>query len=576
MIFHGVRVKFFALRFTPMRKNGPGAPMAVSFVAAIVISTAVALVAAAPAPPAGRAAREGAATENRHATDAALSILRAGGTAADAAVAGALAAGVASPSSSGLGGGGFALVLSASDGKVTVLDFRETAPATLDTEAFERRPLPAAERGKLVGVPGEPAGLFELSRRFGKRPWRELVAPALRLARDGFSVEPHLGSVLASSSSAAFRRMAAIDRLYYPAGKPLGIGARVKHPKLEKTLGRLGNEGPRPFYEGPIAADLVAAARSAGGTLTAADLAAYRFRELRPLRVAWESYEVFTMPPPSGGGVFLAEVLGSFTRAEIVEMGPNTPLSTHRIADVMRGALADRALYVADPEALPIDVTSLLDPKRLHARKARLHPEKTHAVRAFIGEEHGTQCLITADAHGNVVVLSSTVNTAFGAELEGEMSGIVLNDELDDFTSLKTASSLGVRHPPNRPRPGVRPTSNMTPTLVLEGGRPVLAIGGSGGSTIPANVTEVLIEVLAHGTPPDRAVAKPRFRPESRDGQTLSLDPGFSPSFVADLERRGELVRQTSPNNAVQLLSWSKAGLLGAADPRKAGVARVR
>jgi gamma-glutamyltranspeptidase/glutathione hydrolase len=381
---------------------------------------------------------------------------------------------------------------------------------------------------------------------------------------------------LASASSGAYRRMPSVSQFFYPAGKSLGMGARAKQPKLAKTLDRLRNEGPRALYEGPIAADLVAAARAAGGTLTEADLSAYRLRERTPLRVTWEGYEVFTMPPPSGGGVLLAEVLGSFTRAELLEMGHDPALFSHRLADVMRGALADRAMYVADPDSLPIDVSPLFDARRLSARKARLHPEKTKAVRAFVGENHGTHCLVTADAQGNVVVLSTTINTAFGAEIEGETSGIVLNDELDDFTSERLSSKLGVRYPPNRARPGVRPVSSMTPTIVLERGRPVLAIGGSGGVTIPPSVTQVLLAVLVHKTPPDSAVAAPRFRPESKDDHTVSVDPGFSPSFVADLTRRGELVRQTSPHSAVQLLSWTESGLSGAADPRKAGVARVR
>jgi gamma-glutamyltranspeptidase/glutathione hydrolase len=197
-------------------------------------------------------------------------------------------------------------------------------------------------------------------------------------------------------------------------------------------------------------------------------------------------------------------------------------------------------------------------------------------VRAFVGGTHGTHFLATADAKGNVVALSTTVNTAFGAEVEGEVSGIVLNDELDDFTSVRSSAALGVRHPPNRARAGARPVSSMTPTIVLRGGRPLLVIGGSGGTSIPPNVTEVLLDVLVHGASPEAAVALPRFQPESSDGRTLRLDPGFSPMLFADLARRGELVRETSFASAVQVLYFSPSGLVGASDPRKAGVARVR
>ncbi len=542
---------------------------------AVALGSVLVFLLPAPAPGATKA-RAGAVSENRQVTDAALAVLRAGGSAADAAVTAALVAGVTSPTSSGLGGGGFALVYTQSDQRVTALDFRETAPRVLDTAAFERRPLPATERGKLVGVPGEAAGLAELSRRYGKRPWRELVRPALALARDGFRVEAHLASVLSARNAADYRRMRSVDRAFYPGNAALSVGRRTKNPPLAATLGRLLAEGSRAIYEGAIADDIVDAARAAGSGITRDDLAGYRVVERVPLSVPWEGLTVHTMPFPSAGGLLLAEVLLSFDRAELSRAGAFTPALVHRVAEVMRAATADCSLYAADPDALPIDAARLLDPARLAARKARIRPGSTQTVRALIAEDHGTHCLLTADAFGNVVVLTTTINTAFGVELEGEASGIVLNDELDDFTARSASSALGVRFPPNAARPGVRPVSSMMPTIVLDGARPVLAIGGSGGTAIPPNVTEVLLRTLAFGESPDAAVQAPRFRPETREGVTLYLEPGFAPDFVADLARRGELTRELAQKAAVGLLSFSEAGLAGAADPRKSGVARVR
>lgn len=541
-----------------------------------LLAAALLALAPAPLPAAPRAANRGVASESRLATDAGMALLDAGGTAVDAAVAAALVAGVVSPSSSGLGGGGFALVRTAADGRVFALDFRETAPAALDVAAFERRPLPGEERGKLVGVPGEVAGLAELSRRFGKKPWAELVEPARRLAADGFPAEPHLAEVLSEKGAASYRRMPSIDAIYFPGGKPVRKGTRVKHARLAATLARLATEGPRAMVEGAIPEELARTARQAGGALTAEDFRGYRVRERTPLRFDWEGHEIFTMPPPSAGGLFLAQVLGTYGRAELEKFGVQSVLGVHSLAETMRGSLADRALYVADPDALPIDVTPLYAPARLAARKARLDPERTRPVRAQIGEERGTHFLATADAEGNVVALTTTVNSGFGSDLEGETSGIVLNDELDDFTSLKSASALDVRYPPNRPRPRVRPVSSMTPTIVVERGKPKLVIGGSGGTAIPPNVTQVLLAVLVHKKTPAQALALPRFRPRTDPAETLFVEPGFPEALRRDLEKRGELVHESASRTAVQLLWFGERGLSGGADPRKFGVLRVR
>ncbi|HEY3497484.1 MAG TPA: gamma-glutamyltransferase [Polyangiaceae bacterium] len=538
------------------------------------------LLAAAPAPgndkARAKAGKEGVATESLLASRAALATLRGGGTAADAAVTAALVAGVVSPSSSGLGGGGFALVWQARESAATILDFRETAPAVLDVDAFDRRPLPAAERGKLVGVPGESLGLFELHRRFGKRPWQELVAPAERLAREGFAVEGHLAGTLADKGAENYRRAASIDRSFWIGGKPAVAGARVTRKALARTLARLKSEGPRSIQEGAIAQELVTAARAFGSGITREDLAAYRVRERKPLRFEWEGHEVLTMPPPSAGGVLLAEVLRSYGARELAEMGARTPLRVHLVVEAMRGAFADRARYLGDPDYLPVDVERLIAPSRIAARKAGAHPDRTRTIRALAGEDHGTHAIVVADAAGNVVSLTTTVNTAFGAEIEGETSGILLNDELDDFTSRKMTTGLGISSPPNQARPLVRPTSSMTPTLVLRSGRPRVALGGSGGPRIPVNLTQVLLALLADGESPEAAVSGARFRPGFGEF-TLAVESAFSSADVADLKKRGEVVQSGDDSaSAIQVLSFDADGLRGAADPRKHGAALVR
>jgi len=560
-----------AMRRLHSRMPRPGLLTGVTIVAAVLV-----LLLPAPegaAAPAG--ARAGVASESRLVSQTALSTLKRGGTAVDAAIAAALAAGVVAPSSSGLGGGGFAIVYRAADRSVTVLDFRETAPVVLDVDAFERRPLPDAERGKLVGVPGEARGLAELHRRFGKRPWAELVEPAERFAREGFAVDAHLASTLGGKDRKRNRRVASLDRAFFSGNKVALIGQRVKRPELAGTLRTLAAAGPDALYRGPLAAELVAAVKKVGGGLSKSDLEHYSVRERQPLTISWEGYEIVTMPPPSAGGLFLAEVLGSFTKKELDDVGLRTPLGMHLLAETMRGALADRARFVGDPDVLPVDLGRVLDPARLLARKALVSPDRTRSVRGLAGEEHGTHALVVADAAGNVISLTTTVNTAFGAEVGGETSGIVLNDELDDFTAGSASSELGVRFPPNLARPGRRPTSSMMPTLVFRDKKPVLALGGSGGYAIPPSVTETLLGVLVRGEAPEAAVKSPRFRFDSKD-YALLLDRAFPGAVREDLVRRGETLRMSESTSAVQVLSFTAAGIVGAADPRKGGAALVQ
>ncbi len=542
--------------------------------AASLVSASLAFALPTPGRAAARA-KAGAATESALSTRTALAELKRGGNAVDAVIAAALAAGVVAPTSSGLGGGGFALVHRASDHSDTVLDFRETAPAGIDGAALDHRPLPDAERGKLVGVPGEARGLAELHRRFGKRPWAELVEAALRFARDGFAVDMHLAEQLRGKNQARFRQVASLDRALWPGGKAALLGQRVKRPELAKTLATLAAQGPDSVYSGPIAADLVAAARQFGSAITTEDLAHYAVRERPVLEFAWEGYEIVTMPPPSAGGLLLAEVLGSYSRDELERAGVREPLGVHLLAETMRGAFVDRARFIGDPGFLPVDIQRLLLPARLAARKAKVSPDSTQTLRAIADDEHGTHALVVADAQGNVVSLTTTVNTAFGAKIAGESSGIVLNDELDDFTPRSAADALGIAFPPNVARPGLRPTSSMTPTIVLKDGKPVLALGGSGGQAIAPNVTQTLLGILVHGETPAQAVKAPRFMLNPRD-LSLALNSGFSDAARADLERRGEKVKVVDFPTAVQVLAFSPSGVVGASDPRKGGVALVQ
>lgn len=536
---------------------------------------AVVLVLASPGAPAQQgAAKSAAATENEVSTREALAQLRAGGNAVDAAVTAALVAGVASPSSSGIGGGGFALVWLAADKKVVTLDFRETAPSGVDAAALEKRPLPAAERAKLTGVPGEVAGLFELHRRHGKRAWKDVVEPAVRVAKNGYPVSPHLGSALAHSEK-ELRADTGIGALFYPGGKPAAVGTLIKNEKLSATLAKIAAEGPPGFYQGAVASDLIAAAKREGGALSQADLDAYKPIERSALQVKWEGHDVYTMPAPSAGGMLLAQSLRLFSKAELVKHGYQSGVYQHVLAEGMRGAVADRMRYLGDPDHEKVDLARLIDDKRMAARKKTIALDRTHAIPRFGLEEHGTHHLVTADAAGNVVSLTTTVNRVFGTKLTGAASGVVLNDELDDFTKQKDVEPFGMKQSPNRPRPGARPVSSMTPTLVVKDGQVVLAIGGSGGTTIPTNVTQLLLGRLAFGKPPAELVKAPRFYIPTQSSSIL-LEKGAAQSLIDDLKWRGEVVG-TMPftSSGVQMIAFDKGRKLPASDPRKHGSAKA-
>ncbi len=522
----------------------------------------------------GRGSRLAAATENSLATRAALQQMQAGGNAVDAVVAAALVGGVASPVSSGIGGGGFALVWDATKHAPYLVDFREVAPQGIDVAAFEKRPFDKEVRGRYTGVPGEVAGLYRLHQRFGKLKWADLFAPAIRYAKNGFPVESHVAGTLkfAQKSLAIDPGIASV---FFPGGKPAAVGQMLQRPKLAATLEKIAAQGPSALYEGDVAADIVGADRSLGGALTADDLKRYQPVERAPLHVKWEGYDVYTMPPPSAGGVMLVEALELYSKAELEKLGHGSGPYQHMVAEALRGAIADRMRYLGDPAFQKDDVAGLTSAARMAARRKRIAVDRTHALPRFDQDEHGTHHMVTADAAGNFVSLTTTVNTVFGAKYTAPQSGIVLNDEMDDFTKAKDVAPFGIKESPNRPRPGARPVSSMTPTIVVKDGAVVLALGGSGGMTIATNVTEMLLARLVFGCAPVKCVAEPRFYIPPH-GASLLLEKGAAPDLVRDLEWRGEVVG-TMPftTSAVQMIAAQGGRKLPAADPRKQGSAQA-
>jgi gamma-glutamyltranspeptidase/glutathione hydrolase len=527
--------------------------------------------------PAAEGTRLAVATDHAEATRAALEALRAGGNAFDGAVAASLALGVVSPAASGIGGGGFCVAWSAKEQRVFALDFRETAPAGLVSEELLERKM----RGVLVGVPGEPAGLEWLHVHYGKRTLAEDAAPAVDLATRGFPVGRYLADAIGKLRPMV-EQSPELRASLLPGGSPIAYRATLRNPDLGTTLRRFGTEGSKPFYLGDLALRIADAATAAGGHMTPKDLAAYRVRERVPLQASFGGRTVYTMPAPSAGGLMLLETLGLYgadASSPLARTGFGSSAHLHFVAEAARGATADRARIAGDPDLDPqvlAAYAAALDGAHLSARRASIAADRTHAAAEFRTREDGTSHLIVADAEGNVVSLTTTVNGPFGARVVVPDAGILLNDQLGDFAVPDDVKGFGVVGlGPNRPRPMARPVSSMAPTIVLEQGQPILALGGSGGRRIATGVTQAAVCRLVFGLDPATCVSSPRFYTAGKD---LLVDPEVAEDVRAGLRSRGEtVVPETMFGSAVQMVAWDRgpAGVrvFAASDPRKMGFA---
>jgi gamma-glutamyltranspeptidase/glutathione hydrolase len=515
------------------------------------------------------------AAENEASSRAAMTVLARGGSAVDAAIAASAMLGVTAPVSCGIGGGGFALVYNARDKSLAVLDYRERAPAHYDL-ATRRSKAPGAD----IGVPGEVAGLVELHRRWGTQTLADDLSLAARVAESGFLVTKHLAAMLGARS--AYLGHPPFAAIFGPHGSPAKEQQRIDNRALAATLRRVGAEGAKAFYEGPVASELVEVARNAGSPMESSDLTDYRVAVREPLRSRWEGYEVATVPPPSAGGLLLLETLGLYSAGELAKMGWQSADLTHMLAEAMRGAFADRTRAVGDPAFVPDRSAELLETQRLSARRARIDNDRTHAPQRFDLVELGTSHLVVADDKGNVVSLTTTINSPFGSGVVAPKSGILLNDELSDFTEPELAAKFEVAPGPNVARAGARPVSSMTPAIVLRDGAPVLALGGSGGLRIAGNVTQALVCRLVFGKSPQACVDAPRFfTPPTGPTLAYNAEQVPAPAIQLDLAEKGEQIRILPGRDvtAVQMIAFerSPAGLIlrAAADPRKGGLGLV-
>jgi gamma-glutamyltranspeptidase/glutathione hydrolase len=513
-------------------------------------------------------------------------VLKRGGNAVDAAVAVGFAMAVTYPRAGNLGGGGFMVIHLAKSRRDIAIDYRETAPAATTKDTFldaqgQADPRKSREHGLGIGVPGTVAGLTMALQKYGSGKFKlaQLIAPAIAMARDGYKV----GDEFADTGRSAIARMArwpSTAKLFLrPDGALIERGTLLVQSDLANTLAAIARNGPRAFYEGPIADRISAAVREAGGLMTSDDLKNYRAVERPVLRGSYRGYRIVSMPPPSSGGALLIEMLNVL---EGFSLRANDPASTHLVVETMRYAYADRARLLGDPDFVKAPIDGLLSKR--YAAKLRARIDKNHATpsdkirdadpAAFEGKN--TTHFSVIDRFGNAVANTTTLNLSYGVGLIAEGTGVLLNNELDDFAAAPGApNAFGlVGYEANAPGPNKRPLSSMTPTIVLRSGRPVMVTGSPGGSRIITAVLQVLLNVIDYRMPLAEAVHAPRVHHQWLPDETM-VEPWEPPAMMKALEARGHRVTVWPPFTSVQSILVTPSGFVGAADTRTRGALAV-
>ncbi len=511
-----------------------------------------------------------------------VEILRKGGNAVDAAVAVGFAMAVSYPRAGNIGGGGF-MVIHRAGGGDTVIDYRETAPAAINTTSFldaqgNADPQKSRESALGIGVPGTVAGLALAEAKYGSGHFTlaELLAPAIALARDGIVVADDNADSLQVDRPRLARWPSSAKIFLKADGTVLGEGERLVQTDLADTLTAIAKNGPRAFYEGPVAKKIATAVQAAGGVMTAADLKDYRATEREPVRGTYRGYDIVSMPPPSSGGVALIEMLNIIEGYDLAR--EERAQALFLMVETMKRAYADRAWFLGDPDRVQIPVARLTSKSYAAQWRATIDPaHATPASEIRAGaiverEGHNTTHFSIIDRFGNAVANTYTINFSYGLGLVAEGTGVLLNNELDDFAAKANAPNayglLG--DAANEPAPGKRPLSSMTPTIVLKDGKPFLVTGSPGGSFIINVVLQIVSNVIDRGMDIASAVSAPRVHDQwMPDRVTAELT--LPTDLVAALQARGENVVVRPLTTSANSILVTPAGITGAADPRTRG-----
>jgi gamma-glutamyltranspeptidase/glutathione hydrolase len=516
---------------------------------AVVLAAAQALPSAAASPAAVKAEHGMVVSAHRLASDIGVDVLKQGGNAVDAAVAVGYALAVVYPSAGNIGGGGF-MTIRLKDGRTSFLDFRERAPLAASKDMYldaDGNVVPGrSTAGYLaVGVPGSVAGFETALARFGTLSRATVMAPAIRLARDGFTLED--GDVaLFMGGAKKLGKDPAAAVIFLKQGKPFAKGDRLVQSDLADSLTLISQQGPDAFYKGPIADKIVKASGAKGGILANADFSGYKVRELAPITCRYRGYEIISSPPPSSGGVILCEILNVLEGYPLSHLGPGSAETVHYMVEAMRYAYADRNAALGDPDFVRNPVATLLD--KAYAAKIRAAISPFRAGRSEeikplgLAESQETTHYSIVDREGNAVSVTYTLNGSFGAGVVADGTGILLNNEMDDFTSKPGVANLYglVQGEANAIAPGKTPLSSMSPTIITRDGKLFMVIGSPGGARIITITLEAILNVIDHGMSISEAINAPRIHHQwlpdkvvmepfalSRDTQKLLAEMGY-------------------------------------------------
>jgi gamma-glutamyltranspeptidase/glutathione hydrolase len=511
-------------------------------------------------------------------------VLRRGGNAVDAAVATGFAMAVTYPRAGNIGGGGFMVIHLRERNQDVAIDYRETAPAATRPDIFlgaDGKPDPAKSRDSAlgIGVPGTVAGLALALEKYGSGQFTlaELLKPSIELARDGIALEDDMADTLPPIYRRLARWPASAKIFSRGDGIPLHEGDRLVQADLAATLSAIAEQGPRGFYQGPVAEKIAKAVIDAGGVMTADDLKAYSAVIREPVRGSYRGYEVVSMPLPSSGGVVLLEMLNILEGFSMGEMKQGSAPSLHLMIEAMKRAYADRARYLGDPAFVNAPIATLTAKDYAAKQRASIDPDRaTPANEVFSPapphEGSNTTHFSVVDSQGNAVSNTYTLNFPYGVGLVAAGTGVLLNNELDDFTAAPGASNAFglVGYEANLPGPGKRPLSSMSPTIVLKDGKPVLVTGSPGGSRIISTVLQVIVDVLDYHMDVAAAVAAPRLHHQWLPDE-VRIEHGFAEDTLAGLRAKGHHVIEPMGQTSANSIAATPNGLLGAPDPRTRG-----
>ncbi len=525
------------------------------------------------------------ASQEAVATEVGVDILKKGGNAVDAAIATGFALAVTLPRAGNLGGGGFMMIHMAGTGETEALDYREKAPTAAFQEMFlgeDGEPDKQKSRfsGLAVGVPGTVAGFAEAFEKHGsgKLTWADLVAPAIQLAENGITVTPGLSAALTASAKRLTKDPASA-KIFYKAGNiAYQPGETLKQKDLAKTLRLIADKGAAGFYTGEVARQIAVKVQAAGGGMTAQDLLAYEPVWRAPVTGSYRGYQIASMPPPSSGGVHIVEILNMLETYPIAEFGPNSADTIHVMAEAMRRAYADRSKYLGDPDFVQVPVKGLTSPayaadlvKTIKMKGATPSEEVKPGV-PLPYESNETTHFSVVDKDGNAVANTYTLNFSYGVGLTADGTGVLLNNELDDFSAkpgVPNAYGL-IGGSANAVEGEKRPLSSMSPTLVFKDGKFYLATGSPGGSRIITTTLQIIMNVIDHQMNIAEATAAPRIHNQWLPDE-IRVEEGLSPDTIRLLEERGHKIEVKNAMGSTQSIMAVEGVLAGASDPRRSG-----